>query len=421
MREKQFGRHSPRSGIGSEGSKTLTPTTIEALTYTYDKQGNRITQLRQNAVASNLPTAVAAANIGYDVANELTRWNSATTNLTYDSNGNLATETQAGVTTTYTWDARNRLTGISRTGLTASFIYDGLGRRQSKTINGTTAGFWYDGSDVYAELTGATPSVTYIRGLSIDEPYIRKGASDEFYETDALGTSIALTNPAGTSQTTYTYEPFGNSTQAGTVSSNEFQYTGRENDGTGLYFYGARYYHPKIQRFVGEDPIEFGSSAMNLYVYVANRPLSFVDPFGLILDIPSNPVFQVAFGNLIAKSPSGLRMITELQNSLTHYQVIDRTGWKVSRAAYLWIEIDPTYVQGLSSCSGGRKFTFSLERALAHEMGHLIDYKMNQTETIREYEVRIIGQYENPVSQDLNEPIRTQHIDLPCKRSNSEK
>ena len=43
-------------------------TAIEALTYTYDKKGNRITQLRQNAVASNLPTAVAAANIGINAS-----------------------------------------------------------------------------------------------------------------------------------------------------------------------------------------------------------------------------------------------------------------------------------------------------------------------------------------------------------------
>ena len=107
------------------------------------------------------------------------------------------TETQSGVTTTYAWDARNRLSGITRTGLTASFGYDGLGRRKGKTINGTTTGFWYDGSDVYAELTGGTPSVTYIRGLSIDEPYIRKGGSDKFYETDMLGTSVALTMAPG--------------------------------------------------------------------------------------------------------------------------------------------------------------------------------------------------------------------------------
>ena len=188
---------------------------------------------------------------------------------------------QGGVTTTYTWDARNRLTGISRTGLTASFIYDGLGRRKSKTINGTTTGVWYDGNDVYAELTGAIPLATYIRGLSIDEPYIRKGASDEFYETDALGTSIALTNAAGTSQTTYTYEPFGNTTQTGTTSSNTFQYTGREKDGTVLFYYRARYYHPALQRFMGEDPLKFSSGGANFYEYVTNNPTNLIDPTGL--------------------------------------------------------------------------------------------------------------------------------------------
>lgn len=253
------------------------------MTYTYDKGGNRITQLRQNAAASNLPTAVVAANIAYDAANELTRWNSATTNLTYNSNGNLATETQGGLTTTYTWDARNRLSGISRTGLTASFAYDALGRRKSKTINGATTGFWYDGNDVYAEIMGATPSATYIRGLSIDEPYIRKGANDEFYETDALGTSIALTNAAGASQTTYTYQPYGVSTQLDTPSSNAFQYTGRDNDETGLIYYRARYYHPNMQRFVTEDPLRFRGGENNFYVYTNNSPTQASDPLGLFM------------------------------------------------------------------------------------------------------------------------------------------
>ena len=36
---------------------------------------------------------------------------------------------------------------------------------------------------------------------------------------------------------------------------NSYQYTGRENDGTGLYFYRARYYAPALGRFISEDPI----------------------------------------------------------------------------------------------------------------------------------------------------------------------
>ena len=133
---------------------------------------------------------------------------------------------------------------------------------------------------MYAELSGTTPSFTYIRGLNIDEPYVRKGASDEFYETDALGSSVALTNSAGASQTTYTYEPFGTTTQTGTASTNPFQFTGRENDGTGLYYYRARYYSPKVQRFTSEDPIGFYAGP-NFYTYVNNRVTRFSDPWGL--------------------------------------------------------------------------------------------------------------------------------------------
>jgi RHS repeat-associated protein len=248
-----------------------TPTTIEALTYQYDSASNRVSLDRANAAASLIPTAVSSNS--YDAVNEQTQFNGVT--QTFDSNGNLTNDG----TNTYTWDARNRLTAISG-GVSASFTYDGLGRRKSKNISGTTTGFWYDGNDILAELSGGTPSVTYIRGISLDEAYIRKGTGDEFYQTDALGSSVALTDGAGASQTTYTYQPFGGTTQSGTASSNAFHYTGRENDGTGLYNHRARYYYPKIQRFISEDPIGFKSGDANFYNYVTNAPLGYVDPFG---------------------------------------------------------------------------------------------------------------------------------------------
>ena len=56
--------------------------------------------------------------------------------------------------------------------------------------------------------------------------------------------------------------------------------TGRENDGTGLYYYRARYYSPKMQRFLSEDPIEFLGGDVNLFAYVNNNPVLDIDPFG---------------------------------------------------------------------------------------------------------------------------------------------
>ncbi len=85
---------------------------------------------------------------------------------------------------------------------------------------------------------------------------------------------------AGAVQTEYTCEPFGKTTVTGQPNANPFQFTGRENDGTGLYYYRARYYHPGLQRFISEDPIGFADGP-NLYAYAINSPLDSVDPLGL--------------------------------------------------------------------------------------------------------------------------------------------
>ena len=123
--------------------------------------------------------------------------------------------------------------------------------------------------------------VTYLRSLNIDEPFIRQtGTGNEHYHTDALGSSLVLSNTAGGPATTYSYEPFGKTTVTG-ASSNALQYTGRENDGTGLYYYRARYYQSRFQRFINEDPTRL-LGGINFYSYASHNPLMFRDPTGLI-------------------------------------------------------------------------------------------------------------------------------------------
>jgi RHS repeat-associated protein len=146
-------------------------------------------------------------------------------------------------------------------------------------------------------------------GLGIDEPFrrtdVQAGTTSHFL-SDALGSAIALADSSGTVQTEYTYEPFGKTTATGASSSNPFQYTGRENDGTGLSYYRSRYYHSQLQRFVAEDALNLvqarmwmqdrdmyalGIAArnfmfldpetMNSYAYVVNNPLLLKDPLGL--------------------------------------------------------------------------------------------------------------------------------------------
>jgi hypothetical protein len=77
-------------------------------------------------------------------------------------------------------------------------------------------------------------------GLGIDERFSRAADAISAYLTDILGSSVALTGGSGTVQTAYGYDPYGNLSAAGGANDNTFQYTGRENDGTGVYFYRAR-------------------------------------------------------------------------------------------------------------------------------------------------------------------------------------
>ena len=177
------------------------------------------------------------------------------------------TQTDSSGTLTYTWDARHRLIALTSPTLTASFAYDGLGRRAQKTINSVLTQFRYDGVDAVQESSGGN-AATYLRALGIDEALVRTEATDTaHYLGDALGGSVALTTAGGAPATTYTYAPFGETAVAGTPNPNAFRFTGREDDGTGLYYYRARYYDPTRSRFVSADP--------------AGNPVNATDPLGL--------------------------------------------------------------------------------------------------------------------------------------------
>jgi RHS repeat-associated protein len=246
-------------------------TTTES--YSYDAVGNRTASLGVSSYVTN-------------TANELTSTSSAS--YGYDYNGNAVTKNDSTGITTYAWDFENRLTSVTLPGGggTITLAYDPFGRRIKKVTPSATSIFAYDGDNVIEETSSVGAVVArYSQGLNIDEPLamLRTGATS-FYNTDGLGSITSLANSAGSLAQTYSFDSFGKQTGSSGSLTNPFQYTARESDESGLYYYRARYYDPSNGRFLTEDSARFASGTYDFYPYVNNDPLNHRDPLGLQKD-----------------------------------------------------------------------------------------------------------------------------------------
>jgi RHS repeat-associated protein len=245
------------------------------LTYGYDANGQIVAQ-GGSLAARTLPQALAAAR--HDANHRLAERDG--TPLSYDANGNLLHDG----TRSYTWDARGRLTEIRQgTATLARYSYDALDRRTRKSIGAAVTQYRYDGGNPVQELNGSGGlRDELLTGLGVDEVLVRtRGTTAYTYLRDHLGSTLALALDDGTLAARYTYDPHGETTRSGSDGGNPFQYTGRENDGIGLYYYRPRYYDPRLQRFISEDPIGL-AGGLNTYAYVQSNPLTYVDPLGLM-------------------------------------------------------------------------------------------------------------------------------------------
>ncbi len=127
---------------------------------------------------------------------------------------------------------------------------------------------------------------TDLEGFSPDELVCRytAGADGGLNEplmamTDINGSVVGLVADGGVIQATYAYEPYGATQASGTDDGNSQQFTAREDDGTGVLYYRARYYLPQTGRFINEDPIGF-AGGVDLYEYVTSNPITGRDPTG---------------------------------------------------------------------------------------------------------------------------------------------
>jgi len=218
----------------------------------------------------------------------------------------------------YEYNLQNRLSRVRKNGeVIAEFLYDADGMRikstekilEEETNRTSYYVYSYSGSVLMEESTdngsSNSPEAKYnsyiyafgkifakVDGI-LDSTYIT--AEDIFYfHHDNLGSTRLISDGAGNVVMEQDYMPFGEDlpvvgqTEVLDEEAGGYKYTGqKEVISIGLYYYGARYYDPSIGRFITEDtyPGEMiNPQSQNLYVYVMNNPLRYIDPTGNVTE-----------------------------------------------------------------------------------------------------------------------------------------
>src|SRR2546427_9780984 len=217
----------------------------------------------------------------YSVYNRLT--SAGSVSFSYDANGNSVTKVNGSTTWSYAYDFENRLATAQKNGVTvAKNFYDGSGSLVRSVEGSAQQAFGYQGTNrIYAINVNSSTTADYLfaNGLLVAS---RNASAVSYYQEDAVG-SVRLATTVGGSQTySSAYRPFG--TSYGTAGSSSVGYAGKPSDSvTGLYYFGARFYDPTVQRFITEDSVSGAREdplSLNRYVYARDNPLGITDPTG---------------------------------------------------------------------------------------------------------------------------------------------
>lgn len=111
-----------------------------------------------------------------------------------------------------------------------------------------------------------------------------------YFHADHLGSTSAITDASGSLSQHVLYFAFGETfveEHRNSINS-PYLYNGKEYDEeTGRYYYGARYYDPRISLWIGVDPLAEERSWMSPYNYCQNNPIVRIDPTGAL----DNPIY----------------------------------------------------------------------------------------------------------------------------------
>lgn len=196
-------------------------------------------------------------------------------------------------------------------------------------------------------------------GADFDAGGIRVAMSDNgevrYFVTDHLGSTTKMINADGTTFPNGTnfeikYYSWGADQPDIPDLGTSFKYTGQRQAEAGLYFYNARWYDPKIGRFIQSDtdvPESQGSTlGFDRYAYVGNNPISHTDSSGHCWGIASSIRGIPTYASTCSNLDSALSIVT---NSNTTF------GQRLIASSYIWGEtlahVGLVIAAGMAACS----------------------------------------------------------------------
>jgi RHS repeat-associated protein len=172
-------------------------------------------------------------------------------------------------------------------GAAIDYLIDGRNRRIGKKVNGVlTQGFLYqDQLRPVAELDGNNTIVSrFVYADKGNVPaYMIKGGATYRILSDHLGSPrLVVDIVTNTVVQRMDYDVWGNVIQDSNPGFQPFGFAGGLYDrDTKLVRFGARDYDAETGRWTAKDPILFAGGDTNLYGYVLNDPLNWIDQDGL--------------------------------------------------------------------------------------------------------------------------------------------
>lgn len=264
----------------SQQRQTETP---KVSTFAYDS-ADELT----STVVTQGSAALKSYGYAFDAAGNRTQETieNITTTFGYNALNEMKTSTKPLPDATYEWDAEQRLVAINKEGHRTEIVYDGLGRR-AKIVE-KSSGLVVD-SHCYLWCGWSLCERRDTTGSAVGHRYLQHGFQSlsgafvgmAFYTCDHLGSVHEITGVDGSIRQVVDYDSWGSAIFGFPAFQTPFTFTGHWNHSAStLAFSPTRAYSTWGARWIGRDPIEeFGGA--NLFAYVKNNPINYVDPLGL--------------------------------------------------------------------------------------------------------------------------------------------